>query len=355
MTAEAYNGILYCCQVLIPCLFPFMVLAQFLNECGILDKLALIFSPLCRKILKLPGVAGGAVILSMTGGFPVGAACVSSLYDQGKLTDEQAKRMLRFAVGAGPAFVIFAVGENMLQNISTGIALYTAQILAQMTIAVANGLKSKEKAVEKKRKVNSLYSFSDSLITSCFKSSDSIIKLCAVVILFSSIVGLLSDIGVKSLIEALLCSLHISESVSQSIIFVIFEVTSGCRQAIINSAPLELVAFAIGFGGLSVHFQIFVLTQNIDYSKIDFFLHRIICGVLCAVYTYVITLFMPDTVQTISINQPQQSFFSSSTIIGSTALIVCCIVFLLSLKIKKTNFSNFSAYNNKRTKQNKQG
>ncbi len=332
MTEEALNGLLYCGQVLIPSLFPFMVLAEFLSEYGVLDRLSFIFSPFCRYILRLPPVTGGAVILSLTGGFPVGAACTASLYRRGKISGEQARRMLRFAVGAGPAFVIFAVGQNMLGSAQSGVVLYSAQILSQLTVAVAGGALSGGGIPSRGNSSALRRGFADSIIGSCFKSCDSMIKLCAMVVMFSAFMGVLGSLGIMSFFSRIFSLLPLPSSVAQSLLYALTEVTAGCREAINAGAPLEFIAFVIGFGGLSVHFQIFALLQNLDFSKIDFFLHRFICGSLCSIYTYIITLFMPDTVETISVVTPSGSEFSSTTLIGSMALMLCCVIFLLSMR-----------------------
>lgn len=352
MTEQALIGIYCCAQTLIPSLFPFMVLSEFLSEYGIFDRIAFIFSPICTKILKLPSVAGGAVIMSMVGGFPVGAACCARLYSRGSLTPVQASRMLRFAVGAGPAFVIFAVGQNMLKSVSVGIILYASQVLSQLTIAVLSGIFAKDTVEKKSGTKAGRQKFSDALINSCFKSSESMIKLCAMVVLFSAIMGVLSDTHIIELVQRLLSFLFIPKPIADSLLYALTEVTAGCLNATQNGAPLEFIAFAIGFGGLSVHLQIFSLLTELDFSKLDFMLHRLLCGALCAAYTFVMTLFLPDTaVQTVSLSTPSQVIFSSSTIAGSAALIVCCIIFVISVKSKgKNNTIAKISYNIRRSK-----
>lgn len=350
MTQQGLNGLIYCGQVLIPSLFPFMVLAEFLSEYGILDKAAFIFSPFCRKILKLPAAAGGAVILSMTGGFPVGGACVRALHDKGKITAAQAQRMLRFAVGAGPAFVIFAVGQNMLSSVKCGVILYVSQVLSQLTIAVAGGFMSKDAIPKEKRTQKRKCNFSDCIINSCFKSSDSIIKLCAMVVMFSALMGVLSDIGFISFFEQILSKTFVPNHIAHSLIYALTEVTSGCKEAVEFGSSLEFIAFVIGFGGISVHFQIFALLGDLEFSKLDFFIHRIICGLLCSVYTYVIPIFMPETAEVISVVKADSSVLSSSTLIGSMALLLCCVIFVCSLKNDGKSILGKNAYNIKRGK-----
>lgn len=337
MTQQALSGLYCCAQTLIPSLFPLMALAEFLSEYGIFDRLAFIFSPLCKKVFKLPPAAGGAVILSMVGGFPVGAACCASLYSRGSISHTQACRMLRFAVGAGPAFVIFALGQNMLKSTASGIALYIAQILSQLTILIVGAVFAKEEAVNITHSKKDKGNFSDTLIHSCFKASEGMLKLCAVVVLFSAFMGVLSDIGLCALVSRLLNLMLIPKPVADSLLYVLTEVSAGCLNAIQNGSPLEFIAFAVGFGGLSVHFQIFSLLTELDFSKLDFMLHRLLGGALCAIYTFVITQFLPDTAaQTVSLSAPSEVVFSSSTIAGSAALILCCIVFVLSVRNRQS-------------------
>lgn len=332
MTEQALNGLIYCGQILIPALFPFMVLSELLCELGFFERIAFIFSKPCSKLIKLPGAAVGAVVLSMVGGFPVGAACTARLYERGLIDYEQGCRMLRFVVGAGPAFVIFALGEKMLGSIAAGLVLYAAQILSQLTIAISEGLISKSKITDKKSLPLKSPPFSESLINSCFKSSESILKLCAMVVMFSAFMGILSDIRLLSAVETLMELIRIPSSIAHSLVYVLLEVTAGCSEAVSAGAPLEFIAFAVGFGGLSVHFQIFALLGRLNISKTDFFLHRLLAGTLCSVYTYILSFFIPGQVQVITISTPQRAQLSSSTLIGSLALIFCCLIFVLSLK-----------------------
>ena len=110
MTQGAYEGLLFCAQILIPSLFPFMVLSSFVVNCGISGILSRFLAPVTKSFFRLPGSAGVTILLSMFGGYPVGARGIRTLLDRGLITREEGARMLCFAVGAGPAFVIFAVG-----------------------------------------------------------------------------------------------------------------------------------------------------------------------------------------------------------------------------------------------------
>ena len=80
----ARDGLTLCAGVVIPSLFPFVVLACFLTNSGLGELISRPFSPITRYILKLPSSCGCAVIMSMLGGYPVGAKMSSGLWSRKK-------------------------------------------------------------------------------------------------------------------------------------------------------------------------------------------------------------------------------------------------------------------------------
>ena len=64
------NGIVYSCKILVPSLFPYMVLSSFVMRSGAVE---IIKGRLTKIIFALPGCCSAAVLLSFVGGFPVGA------------------------------------------------------------------------------------------------------------------------------------------------------------------------------------------------------------------------------------------------------------------------------------------
>lgn len=89
---------LYCLVSLTPSLFPFMVAASYgvRSQAGMLFGRAL--GPAVRHLFRLPTCAGATLLLSFLGGYPAGARGISLLVEQGRLTREQAGRMMLFCV-----------------------------------------------------------------------------------------------------------------------------------------------------------------------------------------------------------------------------------------------------------------
>lgn len=82
MTTGALQGLLYCGNILIPSLFPFMVLSTFIVKSGIADALGKFLSPVTKRLFHTDGSVGVVILLGLTGGFPVGAKGVATLYSE---------------------------------------------------------------------------------------------------------------------------------------------------------------------------------------------------------------------------------------------------------------------------------
>ena len=123
------RGLLICTLKIVPALFPFCVISAFLVNSDIIDVFAKVFSPF-MKLFHLPGVCAGAVLLSFTGGYPVGAITANSMYEKGEITRDEYKRMMLFCVNAGPAFVIGTVGNAIFKSVKAGVILFLSLTLS---------------------------------------------------------------------------------------------------------------------------------------------------------------------------------------------------------------------------------
>ncbi|MGN0470971.1 MAG: nucleoside recognition domain-containing protein, partial [Acutalibacteraceae bacterium] len=70
------NGLNYSANLLLPSLFPFMVLSSFVIRSGFSEFIGKALSPVIKFLFGLPAICSSAIILSFVGGFPVGAQCV---------------------------------------------------------------------------------------------------------------------------------------------------------------------------------------------------------------------------------------------------------------------------------------
>ena len=64
------TGLRFCSEILVPSLFPFMVLSSLIVKTGISEKLGKVFSPAVKNIFHLPSCTAATIILSLIGGYP---------------------------------------------------------------------------------------------------------------------------------------------------------------------------------------------------------------------------------------------------------------------------------------------
>lgn len=125
--AGAATGIELCIRTVIPGLFPFLVLSQWINYC-LADR------PIKRRILKLPKGCEGIAVAAFLGGYPVGARAVGQAFHRGQISKHQGEKLLSYCNQPGPAF-IFGIAAAMFSESWAGWALWAIQILGAFIIS----------------------------------------------------------------------------------------------------------------------------------------------------------------------------------------------------------------------------
>ncbi len=316
----AKTGLDYSLNILIPSLFPFMFLSCFAAEYGISEKLSAFLAPVTERLFHLPPQTGVTILLSLIGGYPVGAAGINTLYKQNKITQKQAERMLYFCVNPGPAFLVSVVGAQLYGSTSVGILLFCVQVITSVAVGIISGVsaKRKEPLIKGFVKEKNSPDFSASFVSACVSACTSTLNLCFMVILFSSLTA------------AVFKTAQISQTSYSGIIMrCIIEVTDGTAALAKDGYPIYLTALAAGWGGLCVHFQVFAALSDININKLRFFFSRLICGITSAAVIYIICYIIKTDIPVFSNFERSTPVFSSSTVYGSMALVTLSILFLI--------------------------
>ena len=332
----AANGISYCLYTLAPSLFPFMALSAFMIHSGAANLFGKPFAPITKFLFRLPGCAGSVILLSMIGGYPVGARCCMLLLEQGAISQKQAQRMLYFCIGAGPAFIISAVGGALLQSLSAGLLLFAAQIAAMICIGIGLGIAARIKKEPMPVKTPAKRICQSPLVAAATDASAGILNMSIFVILFSAFLALLHTVGIAQAICKLLLTLHVPQPIAAALLPMTMEITAGCNDAAFLHAPLALIAFGLGFGGFCVQLQILAIVKNSGVSKLKFIGFRFLHGVLAASFTAIFAPLLPK--QSVSVFQT-----TALPVVGSVsyslpagiALVACCFLFLVCIKIQR--------------------
>lgn len=276
------NGLSICAGVLIPSLFPFMVLSSFLSLTSAAGILSIPLTPVATRLFKLPKEFGAVVLLSFVGGYPVGAKSISLLLSQGKITKATAERMLCFCVNSGPSFLVTAVGIGMLTSKTAGIILFLSQTAATILIGMIVSFKAK---IPPASSAGIYMKTNEAFVTAVSSASSAMIAMCSFAVLFS---GILAFIFASGIVEMTSYFFGIEEALAKAVISGILEVTSGCANAAQLGGMMSfvLISSAVSFGGLSVLFQIMSCFREnpINFRPLIMarFFHILLAGAIAA-------------------------------------------------------------------------
>ena len=318
----ALNGLNFCFGVLIPSLFPFMAISSFVVKSGLSSTLGKPFGRVTKKLFGLNRCFAPVILLSVLGGYPVGAKGISALYKSKNATLKEAEKASLFAVCAGPGFLINFVGVSLYGNEKIGIILLASQIISVFIIGIVINICDSEKENNNSNIeiTRPHISVSNAIVDAAVDSSKGMFMICAFVILFSAF---------SSILKSLL-----SEGIFENCVLCLLEVCSA-SDTLSKNCPVEFVAFAVGFGGICVHFQIFSALENIHIPKLSFFCIRIIQGVITALLTHLGLLIFSDTKEVFSSATVTSTAFYGETIMSGVALVAVALCFLYSLKFCK--------------------
>lgn len=313
------EGIELCMSVLVPSLFPFMVVSSLIVKSGTAIIIGKRLERFTKAVFGLPGCMAPVILLSMIGGYPVGAKGINELVKIGAVSKHQGKQAALFAVCAGPGFLISFVGASILGNMLFGTIILCSQCLS----VIITGILSRLFFIGRDNSDNpEVYESSASppgsaLIEAVSDGTKSMLMICSFVLIFSSIIGVIDVYTKNEIIKSLLLSvLEVSTAVSK----------------LGKTMPVELVAFVVGFGGICVHLQIFSVLCDTDISKGLFFIFRIFQGILTSLFTHIYLRFFPISIEVFSTSQVSSSSFFGGTVISAFALITVAICFLFSLR-----------------------
>ncbi len=320
----AENGIRLCLATLVPSLFPFMVLASYITESGIAEKIGKHLSWITKPLFGLDGSFASAIILSLVGGYPVGAKSINSLYGKGVASESECKRASLFLVCSGPGFLINFVGTQIYGSEKIGLILFGSQCVSVFIIGFVLKFVYRNKSdnnSELEISINTPQK-GDALVKSVLDGVKGMFAICAFVVLFSAF-------------TEIFCS-HITDKNIQPPFLILTEIC-GAITEVSKDLPIEVVAFSAGFGGLCVHFQIFSALGDIKVNKLLFFFCRILQGFITALFTHFGIKIFTVTADVFSTATVENFDFFGGTAISGAALLFTALCFIYSLKNYKQN------------------
>jgi hypothetical protein len=243
--AGVAEGMDLCLKVVIPSLFPFLILSTVLTEST--SGMSLRFlGPLCR-FCRIPDGAAPLLLVGLIGGYPVGARCVTQAWQNGQLTANDARRMLGFCSNAGPAF-IFGMTAGLFRSPLVPWVLWMVQIGAILVTGhLLPGGTSNTMVSRQHRSISPSAALHQAVIAMA--------SICGWVIVFRTAITF-CDIWILTFLP----------STGQCLAAGILELTNGCcRLSSISSESLRflLCSVFLSSGGIGVYMQTLSVTQEL--------------------------------------------------------------------------------------------
>lgn len=264
---------------LFPSLFPFFVLSEILINYGFIELIGELCKPIFEKLFKINGSAAFVFFMSLISGFPSNAKYTRELYNQGKLTEHEATKILMFSHFSNPLFILGTVSFTFLQSKTFGICVlichYSANIIIGLLI----------RNYHPSMKTNSHFSFKKAILEMHNKRIHNDKRIGAIITnsLMNSIHTLLLILGVVttfSIITTIIDNNFHLDLINKTILSGFLEMTQGLKYASLLSVSLPIKAIFIiailSFGGLSVHTQIISIISDTKIRYFPFLLARLL-------------------------------------------------------------------------------
>jgi hypothetical protein len=326
LRAGVLNGISLCLNSVIPSLFLFTILAFFVYESRLLNDVGTALQPLSRRIFRLNGQQTAVLLLSLISGYPIGAKLLNEMYKDKQIDIKTAKTMLSYCINAGPAFIVTAIGQAVLGSSTDGQRLLLAHVLSSIIMALVCSRALPVPQVSNPKENPPKVSTVEVFVSSVINAAKSMLNICAFVVVFSSACNLILNLNLPKDIAKSICNT--------------LEVTVALQGQTRNQLPL--IAFLLGFGGLSVIFQIMTQAKDIKPRFLSILASRILHGTTSAVLVYLFELIWPRTLETLSTGRPAICFSVTSNPAASVALVFLSItlIFFVGSTKQKTIVEN---------------
>ena len=313
------RGLSVCGEVLIPSLFPFLVLGGVITRSGVAAAVGRRLAPITAKLFGLPGCGAAVLVISLLGGYPSGGIMVGELVRSGQLSRDEGKRLLRFCVNGGPGFVIGTVGAALMGSTVFGLLLWLANLAASLVLGITGVPKGARKRAAVSRTIPPSVSLSQAVVESVTGACEALLSMSGFVLLFSAVTAVLA----ASNFIARLGGTPMGERILSALLASLLEVSGGCTAAAaLPENAAAFLGFAVGFGGLAVHCQLAAALRGLSLMDANFFLARLAQGFMTAVFTLLLLRAVPVTL-------PVWGSFQESVAMGRSSVTVSVALLVL--------------------------
>ena len=349
------SGLALCGNVIVPALFPFLVLSSLVVELGMSRYLGRLLEPVMVPLFRVNGTCATALALGFLGGYPVGARTAIRLYQSGQCSRTEAERLLAFCNNCGPAFILGVVGAGIFGSSRIGLLLYSAHMAASLLVGVLfRWYKPKEGP---HRSPNRSSGFQTVSIPAAFTSSitgalQSTLNISAFILFFSVALQMLSISGIMSRLARgfafFLSPIGLDQADAQRLLTGLLEMSSGVSSLTNGTLTgrLPMAAFMLGWAGISIHCQVMAFLGDSGLSLRTYLCGKLLHGLFSAALIsllarlvpmeYPVSYYLAEQTQAITYLEFQQAL----SISAATAWTVWLFFFLLAAHVVKKSSRN---------------
>ena len=263
----------------LPSVLPFMFFTKVLSSLDTLPKLTQPLSFLTRKMFGTPSISIYAFLMTILSGYPVGSKIVADLFLQGKISQNDAFKMLSFCSTSGPMFIVGAVGVGMFQSAKIGYILLLSHIVG----AIINGFVFRFLNLKNNENISPFLDQKSSFDISeiVLNSTLSILSVGCIIVIFFII------------IETFMPLFNLLPQSVSALLQGVIEITKGSLS--LSALPNRFFAvcstsFVISFGGISTLLQSIAMTSKIKMPVYLFALQKIMHGIFSCITTIILLL-----------------------------------------------------------------
>lgn len=299
--SSMHRSLRLCAGTVIPALFPYLVASELLVRSGAGERLATLFSLPVRAVFGVSDVGAVVYVMGVLCGFPVAARTAASYVKAGKLSTGEAEHLLCFCNVPSAAFVINAVGVSLYKEASFGRLLWVLALLSAAVVGVSYRLLFPTSCASCGIAVTATAqevqdpkedgSFSEAVRS----AAGGMLSVVATVLFFGAVLGALNAL-LSHFFDVYAAKTSTASIWITTLVSCLFEMTGGVASAAELLSSTEqgmyelsclLCAAAVGWGGLSVQFQLLSANDGISppLRTGRFFVSRLIQCALCVLGT----------------------------------------------------------------------
>ena len=186
-----------CLSLILPSLFPFFVLSVLLNRLGLPGYLGRLLTPLASRVYGVTGAGASALLIGLTGGYPLGAAYIADMERSGAITAREGERLLAFCNNSNPVFLVSVLGSGVFGSVRVGVWLWLIHIFSALVTGILfrGGGRSAGRQHPARDFPCRSVSFSSAFVKAVRSAAAGMLSVCAFVVLFYVLASPLAALG----------------------------------------------------------------------------------------------------------------------------------------------------------------